>query len=90
MTMTGRVLRDFHCDLLKPIGRNDLRLDKMVAKSCGGVIGGNVLQRGANARGHHFGRFDFFGADIENTNHQIFALGLGKNSRIHARGCALD
>lgn len=43
MSMAGRVLRDFHCDLLKPLARNELRLDKMEAKTCGGVMGGNVL-----------------------------------------------
>ena len=43
LTMAGRVLRNFHCELLKPVGRTDLRLDKMEANSCGGVVGGNVL-----------------------------------------------
>ena len=43
MSMSGRVLRDFHCDLLKPVGRTELRLDRMEAKTCGGVMGGNVL-----------------------------------------------
>lgn len=43
MTMSGRVLRDFRADFLKPAPRDELRLDKMEAKSCGGVIGGNVL-----------------------------------------------
>ena len=43
MSMSGRVLRDFRCDLLKPVGRTELRLDKMEARTCGGVMGGNVL-----------------------------------------------
>jgi hypothetical protein len=43
LTMAGRALRDFHADLSKPLGRTELRLDKMEAKSCGGVVGGNVL-----------------------------------------------
>jgi hypothetical protein len=43
MSMSGRVLTDFRADLVKPAGRTELRIDKMNARTCGGVMGGNVL-----------------------------------------------
>ena len=42
MSMGGRVLRDFHADVAKPAGKPELRLDRMEAKTCGGIIGGTV------------------------------------------------
>jgi hypothetical protein len=43
MSMAGRILRDFRADLIKPAGRTELRIEKMDAKTCGGVMGGKVV-----------------------------------------------
>jgi hypothetical protein len=42
MLMATRPVENFRADLVKPAGKDELRFEKMQARTCGGVIGGNV------------------------------------------------
>jgi hypothetical protein len=42
MVLAGHTVENFHCELFKPAGREELRFEKMQAQMCRGVIGGNV------------------------------------------------
>lgn len=42
MKMADRLVRDFHCELVKPSNRTELRLEKMQGEMAGGALAGNV------------------------------------------------